>query len=296
MNIWVIRPGALGDTLLVLPLLYTIKESNARASVTLFGSGAYRELIPPEFSFRPIDHSDSMWLFQPDYSSGARSDEPCDVAYVILKDPENVISNLRRAGVEKVFPVCPVPEPGHHLLERLRQELGLPVPERFPVLKGFGKNANTQNLIWAHPGSGGRKKLAPLDLFREVTGLLRARTGCDIAITLGEADEELKGHRAWKQWLEESGATILENRTLQEVCDDMAGARFFVGNDSGISHLAANLGVRSILFYMSTDPVQWAPWVPSNQTLVLDYREGGKCRGTHEEAITIVESALSMSP
>lgn len=295
MNIWVIRPGALGDTLLVLPLLYTIKETSAPDRVILFGSAIYRELIPPEFSFHPIDHSDSLWLFQPNYSSGARSDEPCDVAYVILKDPENTISNLRRAGVEKILHASPITRPEYHLVETLHHQLGLPVPDRSPVLKGFGK-ANTQNLVWVHPGSGGRKKLAPLELFIEITAVLRARTGCDIAITLGEADAELKEHRGWSQWVADSHVTVLENRTLQEVCDYMAGARFFIGNDSGISHLAANLGISCILFYMSTDPVQWSPWVPSNQMLIFEYREGDMCRGTHEEAVTIVESALFMRP
>ncbi|MDR3605743.1 MAG: hypothetical protein P4L38_14020, partial [Syntrophaceae bacterium] len=28
----------------------------------------------------------------------------------------------------------------------------------------------------------------------------------------------------------------------------------------------------SVLFFISTDPVQWKPWVCPSQTLVLDYR------------------------
>ena len=51
------------------------------------------------------------------------------------------------------------------------------------------------------------------------------------------------------------------------------GAReLFLGNDSGISHLAANLGVPSVVFFTITDPAQWAPWVPPDQIRIVDLR------------------------
>jgi len=164
-----------------------------------------------------------------------------------------------------------VPRPGCHLVETLHTQLGIAIPTRYPVLKN-PHAPKSQNLLWIHPGSGGQTKLAPLKLFREVSRALQETTGCDIVITLGDADMNIKLLEDWSPWLKESRATVLERRALPELCDSVSNARFFVGNDSGMSHLAACLGIFTILFFISTDPVQWAPWVPSEQSLILDYR------------------------
>ena len=60
---------------------------------------------------------------------------------------------------------------------------------------------------------------------------------------------------------------------MAKICERMRHARFYVGNDSGISHLAALIGVFSILFFMRTDPLQWAPWAPLDQRIIVDYRD-----------------------
>ncbi|MGO8878725.1 MAG: glycosyltransferase family 9 protein [Desulfomonilaceae bacterium] len=285
MNIWVVRPGALGDTLLTLPLLYSIRENNPSHRVTLIGSRAYREIIPREFGFNAVDEPDSLWMFQPEQYMEKPILKPCDIAYVILKDPNGVISRLRCAGVQEIFDAPPVPYPGLNIVESLHSQLGLAVPPRRPILKGPG-GQGLRNVAWFHPGSGGRKKLAPLKLFRKMSMALRERTGCNIVITLGEADMEIKTHEDWGLWLEQSRAEILEYRPLAEICAKLSSARFFVGNDSGMSHLAAHLGVFSVLFFISTDPVQWKPWVCPSQTLVFDYRTidlRGRIRASADE-------------
>ncbi len=46
---------------------------------------------------------------------------------------------------------------------------------------------------------------------------------------------------------------------LGELADWLAGARVFVGNDSGITHLAAAVGTPTIALFGPTDPRVWAP-------------------------------------
>jgi ADP-heptose:LPS heptosyltransferase len=292
MNIWVVRPGALGDTLLTLPLLYSIRENNPTHRVTLIGSKAYREIIPREFGFNAVDGPDFLWMFQPEQYMGKPLLKPCDIAYVILKNPNVVISRLRCAGVQEIFNASPVPYPGLNIVESLHKQLGISVPRRRPMLKGRSSK-KPRNVAWFHPGSGGRMKLAPLNLFRQISIVLKERTGCDIVITLGEADMEIKTDEEWGLWLKQSRAEILEHRPLTEICAKMSSARFFIGNDSGMSHLAAHLGVFSVLFFISTDPVQWKPWVSPIQTLVLDYRSTDFRGKIQTSALEVANAAIT---
>lgn len=39
----------------------------------------------------------------------------------------------------------------------------------------------------------------------------------------------------------------------------LAGAKVYVGNDSGISHLAAAVGTPSLALFSVTKPMEWAP-------------------------------------
>jgi hypothetical protein len=46
---------------------------------------------------------------------------------------------------------------------------------------------------------------------------------------------------------------------LYELACFLAGARLYIGNDSGITHLAAAAGTPTVAIFVSTDPAIWAP-------------------------------------
>jgi hypothetical protein len=46
---------------------------------------------------------------------------------------------------------------------------------------------------------------------------------------------------------------------LYELACWLAGARLYIGNDSGISHLAAAVGTPTLVLFGPTDPTVWAP-------------------------------------
>lgn len=48
--------------------------------------------------------------------------------------------------------------------------------------------------------------------------------------------------------------------SLAKLARVIAGARLFVGCDTGISHLAAATGVATIALFGPSDPVKWTPW------------------------------------
>jgi heptosyltransferase III len=288
-TILIVRLGALGDTILSLPLLVSIRSEYPAAQITYLGNRSYRDLLPSGTEFQSIDSSRWLWLF------GSRSQpgpgQAFSRAYVILNQSDDVAGNLLNTGTERVLAAASTPAPGKHVVEHLHEALAFPVPPRVPALMALAPREKS-DVIWIHPGSGGPKKCVPLEVITHLAEILRNETGLDLAITAGEADGFLKGLPLWEKLTRGPRTYLMENKPLIELCSELGGAGLFVGNDSGISHLAAGLGVPSTVFFIASDPIQWAPWVPAERLKIIDCRGEGAFRsGLEAEARGILDLA-----
>jgi heptosyltransferase III len=274
-RILVVRSGALGDTILTLPLLESICRFRPDCRVLFVGSRAYKSLVPPDISFQALDSPEWLWLFSETISPPPGTTDAFKEAYVILNQPGTVIGNLQKSGVKTIRHTSSKPQAGRHLVESMHLGLGMPIPARAPALSHLSPT-RTKDLIWLHPGSGSPGKCLPLDVMASLAETLKACTGWDLAVTAGREDAFLTGHPAWERLTAAPGTCLYLNRPLAEICEELGAARLFVGNDSGISHMAAGLGVPSIVFFVSTEPAQWAPWVPEIQIKVVDVRTASR--------------------
>ena len=75
----------------------------------------------------------------------------------------------------------------------------------------------------------------------------------------------------------------LEDASLAEFTAALAGARVFVGNDSGPAHMAAALGRPTVVIFGSSSSQIWRPWPPRNATarVVQNSWECNPCPGDH---------------
>jgi ADP-heptose:LPS heptosyltransferase len=103
---------------------------------------------------------------------------------------------------------------------------------------------------------------------------IAALTGFRVTVTLSEEDAFLTRSPHWEQLVSDPGTTVLKDLPLSELCRVLGSARLFLGSDSGISHLAAALGVPSAVFFLRTDPVVWAPWTDASLLYLADLRAG----------------------
>lgn len=273
-SILIVRPGALGDTILTFPLLVSLRRRFPGACITLLGNRAYKNLAPPGIQVASIDDQKWLWLFSSSAPGPSPSLPRFSRAYVILNRPERVVANLTSTGTESICCTGSRPPQGQHLVKHLHEAFGFAIPPREPALLHLAP-CRSRDLIWVHPGSGGPKKCVPLEFITSLSAQLSRRTGWPIAVTAGEEDAFLKEEPAWERLTREQNAILFENRPLEEICRELGGAQLFLGNDSGISHLAAGLGIPSTLFFISTDPEQWGPWAPHDRIRVVDVRRGG---------------------
>lgn len=286
-RILIIRPGALGDTILALPLIDTVVKRHPNNRIVFLGSRAYRELVPRGVEFRAIDAAESLWLFSDEIPE---HDTRFETAYTVLNNPDNVIRNLRLYGIEQIYHTDAQPVRGEHVVEHIHRGLGLPIPKRRLYLKS-SKSVQRKNIVWIHPGSGGPHKCVKLGLLRRIVKGLGLLTDAQFVITASDQDAFLTLTEDWTLLLNGAAGRVLMNRSLSELRSELEAALLFIGNDSGIAHFAANLGIPSAVFFNTTDPGQWRPWVSCEQLQIFDLR-GAKDPDPKEIAAEIIEFVM----
>jgi ADP-heptose:LPS heptosyltransferase len=112
-----------------------------------------------------------------------------------------------------------------------------------------------QSLVIIHPGSGSvHKCVAPETLAAVV---IAVQTSGAIPVVLeGPADRETVERLLT---LCTDSPIVLRGLDLLTVAGVLAKAGLFVGQDSGITHLAGLMGVSTVALFGPTDPARWAP-------------------------------------
>ena len=207
-----------------------------------------------------------------------------DVAVAWCADPDGTLGRaLRARGATQVVvtPSRPPPERQIHvaryLLETL-EPLGVEHdgPLDLPPIRistGGERQAREEILalglegqpfVAIHPGSGSPAKNWPAERFAEVVAVLERDHGLPSLVLGGPADAEvLERLRAAMR----TQPRVLLDRPLPVVAAVLRRARAFLGNDSGLAHLAGLLGVPTLALFGPTDPVHWSPLGPQVRTL-----------------------------
>ena len=113
--------------------------------------------------------------------------------------------------------------------------------------------------ILVHPGSGSPVKNWPAAEFAAVI-----RDLDQVRLIVGEADQAAA--EAVEQAL---GCRLprLDQPSLPGLAARLAGCRAYLGNDSGVSHLAGLVGARTVAMFGPTPAAVWRPLGPNVQTL-----------------------------
>lgn len=114
------------------------------------------------------------------------------------------------------------------------------------------------------PGSTWPSKAWPVAHYR--TLLLRARSEGFAVAVLGSPDEAATCEAVAGA----EGLNLCGRTTLKEAAAWLRGASVVLGNDSGLSHLAAACGAPTLGLYGATDPGGSTPWGPRSRGLRQD--------------------------
>jgi ADP-heptose:LPS heptosyltransferase len=291
MRILVIRPGALGDVLVTLPALQALSEAFPSASIELMGSLAVVQWLPGRGvvnSVSSFDRADLGALFQPEAVPAAGLRDYLDSFDLIVSyatAPEHVFArNLARLARGRVLSLDTRPSEVHmHMSVYLQQplrELGAAADAGYPDLHLTPADQQEAGRWWAaqrledawvvaiHPGSGSPAKNWPAERFAALATQLQRERRARIVLLSGPADEIAGASMRRVQ-----DAILLQEPPLALLAAILSRCRLYVGNDSGVSHLAAAVGVPTVAIFGPTDPEVWAPRGPA----VRIVREAAPC-------------------
>jgi ADP-heptose:LPS heptosyltransferase len=269
----VARGGAIGDFILTLPALAALRRRFPGAHLDLMAQPSIASLAVASGLARRILPLNSRAL-APFFAPNSPLDPELATALAgydfilsYLHDPEGVFAeNVRRCTPAPMMtgPHRPDPSAGIHAtdawLEPLRQ-LGIENPDPVPRLDlppspnpCPGSRTSTLAL---HPGSGSEQKNWPESQWAKL--LPRLAQACDWNLLLvgGEAEGNRLSRLAplWPSHRLEIALSL----PLPQLAARIASCRFFLGHDSGITHLAAALGLPGIALWGPTHPDLWRP-------------------------------------
>jgi heptosyltransferase III len=273
-RILVIRGGAIGDFVLTLPAIKLLRDAFPRAHIEILGYRHIIALADRRFyadAIRSIESGTLAPFFASDAVLPVELTEyfgSFDLILSYLFDPDGIFyNNLKRCGL-KTFIAGPSKLNGHEhaalQLARPLEQIGLHLKHSAARIypserdREFARNFIgdfKKPFIALHPGSGSKTKNWPIEEWEKL-GEHFFSNGCTVLVVAGEADEQRLAvlETAWK----DKPVRFAKNLPLPHLAA-LVETSVFIGHDSGISHIAAAVGARSILLFGSTGPAVWAP-------------------------------------
>jgi ADP-heptose:LPS heptosyltransferase len=291
MSILIVHQGALGDLILSLPALYSMRLYYGDSPWTMAGNPETLSLLHGRFYAREvISFHQKEWagLFQQEALIPDRFQHylsSFQKTYLFSKrKPEILTGGLIRAGLKEVLWMPSLPDGQEkRSLQSLQKEILesenipwvetdktiFPTPEDLREAEeylGQTFKSEEERPLWAlQPGSGSPHKNWPLERFLEVARKLLSGRKAQPLFLVGPVEREISPGMV--RTIEALGFPVLKNLTLPVLAGVLSHCSGYIGNDSGVSHLAAALGLRTVVLFGPTDPLLWSP--PGKKVRVL---------------------------
>jgi len=145
---------------------------------------------------------------------------------------------------------------------------------RSVAAKLAAQKIDREPLALIHPAAAFETKQWPTENFARVIDEVAARGLQPVVIVAPKEKQVLDSV------VQQSSAHVIgfDDFSLPEVTALAARARLFVGNDSGIAHMAAAVNTPCVVVFGSSNVAHWRPWTTNQHEVV---REEMKCQPCH---------------
>jgi heptosyltransferase III len=277
----IVHQGALGDLMLALPAFDGLARLQPSRRLDFWGRPNLLALLATKSylgEVRSCDGGQLLAFFQEEtWQQAMIPDFFLGTAAVFLFGQEQSRTLARRLQQRLNAPVVWIksfPDPAQllpvsrFLVDQVRTA-GWPISHDWPQLtpaddeiqpvrewfrqEGW-EGGKTPVLI--HPGSGGPLKAWPLQRWWHLIHSLLHEARVAVILVLGPADDAAKPLAAA---VKSMGAHLATDISLPRLAALASQCRLLIGNDSGVTHLAAALGTPTIAIFGPTCSQVWAP-------------------------------------
>lgn len=257
MKALVYHNGALGDFLTILPALQMYRTVISADQITLLCRSHFGELAcKAGYADQCLDINLYSFLFNPT-SPDIRKDNffnQFNSCLIFSGDDSPLLKAAKKYLHLNILHQAPFPTQlvhiiDYHLTLFKNAKLQLTYPDLSLLFSSISNKNNKKTKIAIAPGSGSKRKNWPLERFQIVADHLES-IGYQIIWIAGECETDFEFRD--------------KDRIIRDI-DLISLSRFFhectlyIGNDSGITHLAAASDCPVIALFGASDPRIWAP-------------------------------------
>jgi heptosyltransferase-3 len=262
----VYHTGGLGDFITTFPAISEWNRRNSGFRKILLGKPSYGILGVHAGLFDEVwdvERPAFSWLYSPEQQipeSARKMFLQITSALLFTSYDSPVLARFREFKIKPLLFQDPFPQQRIHISEYhsslIKNDSSMTGPkwhQLFPhpdfknkadkLLEDAGK------FVALHPGSGSERKNWPINKFAELAEKLREK-GFRVVWIAGPAEEDLSFP---------STDILVRNAPLPLLVHMFARSCLYVGNDSGISHLAAACGAPCVVLFGPSDPAVWKP-------------------------------------
>jgi heptosyltransferase-2 len=299
----IVQPGAIGDCILTLPLVGFMKDCLGLGAIDILGHTEYIGFLPGRTcvdGIRSIDllemhrlfvetkkfdladgdslinaFADYSWIvtflgepesnFEQNLIFTANCSHSAEVITLSTKAPQDFSNHitdfytLQFVSQSGLLLQPPSAKPKEHLIVPTKADIKVG-----REMLGEAGIAPSEKVVVIQPGSGGAKKCWHIDNFLAIASQLISQ-GIQVVFLLGPAELDRFSEATIKSI--KGIAKYLTDLSLTEVLGLLSCADGFIGNDSGITHLAAGLGIKTLAVFGPTDPAVYKPLGPAVSVL-----------------------------
>jgi len=280
-KILVIRGGAIGDFILTLPAITALRRHFPEACLEVLGYPHIVQLAVEAELVNKVRSIEARALASFFARRGELAEDlvdyfsEFDLILSYLYDPDEIFKTNVGLCTGAQFisaPHRPDESAGIHATKvflKPLERLAIFEPDHVPRLS-LSSGPSALDQLALHPGSGSEKKNWPEIKWAQLVQYLIDSTSFNLLLIGGEAEGDRLG-RLIKP-LPANRFRVAQSLPLPDLGRLLERCAGFIGHDSGISHLAAAVGLPGLILWGDTAEQIWRP--PSEKMIILRNRGG----------------------
>ena len=300
-RILVVRGGAIGDFVLTCPVFSALREHFPDTRLEILGYARMAQIAKDAGlvdDFRSIETRAAACFF----ARNAKLDQDLSAYFAgfslifsYLYDPDRFFEiNVTKVSKAQFIaaPSKPDEKQSLHAAEsflKALERLAIFDSDPMPELK-FARSSDANSWIAVHPAVGNPLRHWPEARWRKLLENILGQSSHKLLLVGGDAERAVIERLA--NALPSNRIEVLKNAPLSEVAARLASAQAFIGHDSGISDLAAAVGLPCTVLWGAGNQ---AVWKPLGRKIDLLHRPGGLATLSEEDVLATLPLHRSLA-